>query len=69
MSAVLFVSGVEPPEAFALLSHNVSRITSTARALSRRESADVIVVDGRTELANARTACHTLSQGRARPSC
>ena len=67
MSAVLFVSGVEPPEAFALLSHNVSRITSTAQALLEAESADVIVVDGRTELANARTACHTLSQGAGTP--
>ena len=62
MSAVLFVSGVEPPTELALLSHAVSRVGSAAQALLEADSTDVIVVDGRSDLAGARSACTTLGQ-------
>lgn len=67
MSAVLFISGAEPPEAFALLSHTLTRVDSVADALVEAGGVDVFVVDGRTELAAARTACHTLSQAGGTP--
>lgn len=62
MSAVIFISGVEPPDELALLSHTVTTVPSAAQALLEAETADVIIVDGRFELAGARSACHTLSQ-------
>ena len=60
MSNVVFVSPVEPPPELTLLSHQLIPVTTAADALL--ESADVFVVDGRTDLATARAACQTLSR-------
>lgn len=67
MSTVIFISGVESPDELALLSHTVARASSAAQALLEAETADVLIVDGRTELAAARSACHTLSQSGETP--
>ncbi len=58
----LFVSDSEPPVELSLLSHHVTHVTSAAQALVEAEAVDVVMVDGRTDLAGARSACQTLAK-------
>lgn len=67
MNAVLFVSGSEPPDELRLLSHQVTGVASASQALLEAETADVVIVDGRTDLAGARSTCQTLSRGGGTP--
>ena len=67
MSAVLFVSGGEPPDELRLLSHQLRVAPSASDALLAAESVDVIVVDARTDLASARATCQTLSKTAGTP--
>lgn len=67
MSAVLFVSGNEPPAELRLLSHQVATTNSASKALLEAENADVVIVDARTDLAGARSTCQTLSRGGSTP--
>lgn len=67
MSNILFVSDAEPPVELALLSHQVTRTTSTGQALVDAETVDIVMVDGRTDLAGARSACQTLAKNGSAP--
>lgn len=62
MSSVLFVSGDEPPAELALLSHAITRVASAGQASLEADGFDIVVVDGRTDLPSARSACTTLSK-------
>ncbi|MBK7822650.1 MAG: response regulator transcription factor [Tessaracoccus sp.] len=62
MSAVLFVSGGEPPDELRLLSHQLRGAASASDALLAAEAVDVIIVDARTDLASARATCQTLAK-------
>ena len=62
MSRILFVSDSEPPVELSLLSNHVTHVTSAAQALVEAEAVDVVMVDGRTDLAGARSACQTLAK-------
>ncbi|GAA4891231.1 response regulator transcription factor [Tessaracoccus lubricantis] len=63
MSNVVFVSSKETPPELALLSHQITTVTSAAQALIDAEGADVVVVDGTVDLAGARSTCQALSRG------
>ncbi|WP_353081765.1 winged helix-turn-helix transcriptional regulator [Tessaracoccus lapidicaptus] len=67
MSNVLFVSESEPPAELGLLSHHVARTTSVAQALVDADGVDVVMVDGRTDLAGARASCQTLAKNGGTP--
>ncbi len=67
MSNILFVSDTDAPAELGLLSHQVSRTSSAAQALVEAEVVDVIMVDGRTDLAGARSACQTLAKNGGTP--
>lgn len=66
MSNVVFISSGAPPAELTLLSHSVS-VSPTASAALVEAAADVMVVDGRSDLPGARAACQTLSQNGACP--
>ena len=61
MSEVLFVSAAQPPAELALLSHRIETAGSAAHVLAESPAADVIIVDGRTDLAGARAGCRALA--------
>ncbi len=66
MAAVLFVSpGATIPGALSLLSHSTSAVATSADALARLDTVDVTVVDGRDDLAWARSVTTTLRGARA----
>lgn len=67
VSNILFVSEADPPVELTLLSHHVTQGTSTAQALVEAEAVAVVIVDGRTDLAGARSACQTLAKSSATP--
>ena len=66
MSNIVFVSAAEPPSELALLSHRVS-VVATATDAIVDGAADVVVVDGRKDLAGARAACQSLAQNGSAP--
>lgn len=63
MGRIVFVSTAAPPAELALLSHHVSTVASAAEALTGPDDADLVLVDGRTDLPSARSACQALARG------
>lgn len=67
MSSVVFISSKEAPPELALLSHQITTVTSAAQALADAEAADLVIVDGTADLAGARSACQALARGGTTP--
>ncbi len=66
MGSVLFVSpGATIPGALSLLSHTTSAVATAQEAIIRVDTVDVLVVDGRDDLAWARAITTTLRKARA----
>lgn len=66
LGAVLFVSpGATIPGALSLLSHTTLAVATTKEAIAGMDMADVLVVDGRDDLAWARAVTTTLREARA----
>lgn len=62
MSNILFVSASAPPAELSLLNHHLEQVASASDALLAVDSADVIAVDGRTDLTAARATCQLLAR-------
>lgn len=67
MATLLFVAppgaSASPPTEFGLLTHTIVGVAGTDRALTDPGPADLLVLDARTDLAWAKTACQMLLRG------